>query len=41
MICGGQSDGRTPIAFEPTCTDLFVPNDTTSGFGEEDGAGNV
>ena len=21
--------------------DLFVPNDTTSGFGDEDGAGNV
>jgi hypothetical protein len=22
-------------------TDLFVPNDTTSEFGDEDGAGNV
>jgi hypothetical protein len=21
--------------------DLFVPNDTTSGFGDDDGAGNV
>ena len=37
MICGGQSDGRTPIAFEHHMHDLFVPHDTTSGFGDDDG----
>jgi hypothetical protein len=29
------------MGLSPPLRDLFVPNDATSGFGEDDGAGNV